>query len=123
MLSVSIMSTLTENRNCLKSVRIRNISGLYFPAFGLNTEKLSVSLRIQSKCRKMRTRKTHNMGTFHAVRVMTTYAWSIFKEIIRYLKNMEIDNKKKDLQDHLSAVASTVIGMKMYGQKLIERAF
>ena len=63
------------------------------------------------------------MGTFHVVRVMTTHAWSIFEEIIRYLKNMEIDNKKNDLQDHLSAVASTVIGMKMYGQKLIERAF
>ena len=117
------MSTLSKNRNCLKSVRIRNISGLYFPAFGLNTERLSVSLRIQSECGKMRTRKTQNMGTFHAVRVMTTHAWSIFEEIIRYLKNMEIDNKKKDLQDHLSAAASTVIGMKMYGQKLIERAF
>ena len=28
-------------------------SGLYFPAFGLNTERYSVSLRIQSECRKI----------------------------------------------------------------------
>ena len=28
-------------------------SGLYFPAFGLNTERYGVSLRIQSKCGKI----------------------------------------------------------------------
>ena len=33
-------------------------SGLYFPIFGLNTEIYSVNLRIQSKYRKIRTRKT-----------------------------------------------------------------
>ena len=32
-------------------------SGPYFPAFGLNTERYFVSLRIQSECRKIRTRK------------------------------------------------------------------
>ena len=42
-----------------KSVRIRSFSGPYFPAFG--------SLLIQSKCRKIRTRKTPNRDTFHAV--------------------------------------------------------
>ena len=34
-----------KNRNvyhCVKSVRIRSYSGPYFPAFGLNTEYLSV---------------------------------------------------------------------------------
>ena len=39
-------------------------SGLYFPAFGLNTETYSVSLRIQSKCRKMRTRRNSLFGHF-----------------------------------------------------------
>ena len=29
-------------------------SGPYFPTFGLNTERYSVSLRIKSECRKMR---------------------------------------------------------------------
>ena len=42
-------------------------SGLYFPAFGLNTERYSVSLRIQYKCGKIRTRKTPNTNIFYAV--------------------------------------------------------
>ena len=42
-------------------------SGPYFPTFRLNTERYSVSLRIQSKCRKIRTRITPNTDTFHAV--------------------------------------------------------
>ena len=34
--------------HCVKSVRIRSFSGPYCPTFGLNTERCSVSLRIQS---------------------------------------------------------------------------
>ena len=51
----------------VKSVGIWSFSDPYFPAFGLNTERYSVSLRILSKCGKMRSRKTPNMNTFHAV--------------------------------------------------------
>ena len=51
--------------HCVKSVRIQGFSGPYFPAFGLNMERYSVSLRIQSECGKMRTRKTPNTDTFH----------------------------------------------------------
>ena len=43
------------------------ISGPYFPAFGLNTEKYLVSLRIQSECGKIRTRNNSVFGHFHAV--------------------------------------------------------
>ena len=39
-------------------------SGPYFPTFGLNTEVYSVNLRIQSKCRKIRTRKNSLFGHF-----------------------------------------------------------
>ena len=39
-------------------------SGPYFPAFGLNTEKYFVSLLIQSKCGKMRTRNNSVLGHF-----------------------------------------------------------
>ena len=53
--------------HCVKSVRIRSFSGQYFPAFRLNTERHGASLRIQSKCWKIRTRKTPNMDTFHAL--------------------------------------------------------
>ena len=51
----------------VKIVGIRSFSGPYFPAFGLNTERYSVSLRIRSECRKIRTRKSPNTGTFDAV--------------------------------------------------------
>ena len=39
-------------------------SGPYFPAFGLNMERYSVSLRIQSECGKIRTRKNFVFGHF-----------------------------------------------------------
>ena len=56
---------------CVKSVRIWSFSGPYCPIFGLNTERKSVSLRIQSECGKIQTRKlkirsvkyiTHRLG-------------------------------------------------------------
>ena len=37
-------SSKTFLRLCVKSVRIRSFAVPYFPAFGLNTEKYSVSL-------------------------------------------------------------------------------
>ena len=37
-------------------------SGPYFPAFGLNTERYFLSLRIQSKCGETRTRKNSVFG-------------------------------------------------------------
>ena len=51
----------------VKIVRIRSYSGPYFPAFGLNTERCGVSLRIQSECGKMGTRRSPNTDTFYAV--------------------------------------------------------
>ena len=50
---------------CAKSVRIRNYSGPYVPAFGLNTKRYFVSLVIRSECRKIRTRITPNTDTFY----------------------------------------------------------
>ena len=44
----SIEPLLKAPSHCVKNVRIRSNSGPYFPAFGLNTERYSVSLRIQS---------------------------------------------------------------------------
>ena len=51
----------------MKNVRILSYSGLHFPAFGLNTERYGVSLRIQSKRGKMRTKITPNTDTAYAV--------------------------------------------------------
>ena len=39
----------------VKSVHIWGYSDPYFPAFGLNTQRYGVSLRIQSECGKIRT--------------------------------------------------------------------
>ena len=53
--------------HCRKSVHVRSYSGPYFPAFGLYMERYKVSLQIQSKFGKMRTRITPNANTFHSV--------------------------------------------------------
>ena len=52
---------------CVKIICIRSYSGPHFPTFGLNTERYSVSLRVQSECGKMRTRITSNTDTFHSM--------------------------------------------------------
>ena len=57
----------TGQFHCVKSGHIRSFFGRYFPAFGLNTERYSVFLRIQSKWRKIRTRETPNKDFFQAV--------------------------------------------------------
>ena len=62
-----IIILLITTPSLVKGVRIRSYSGLYFPAFGLNTERYGVCLRIQSECQKIRTRITPNTNTFHAV--------------------------------------------------------
>ena len=40
------------------------ISGLYFPVFGLNTKRFSISLRIQFECGKIRTSNNSVFGHF-----------------------------------------------------------
>ena len=40
------------------------LSGPYFPAFGLNTDRHGVSLRINFECGKVRTRKNSVFGHF-----------------------------------------------------------
>ena len=57
-----------SHKHCVKRVRIRIFSGPYFPACGLNTKRYKVSLRNQSKCGKIWTKKTPNTDTFHEVK-------------------------------------------------------
>ena len=63
----SILVVLISHLHCIKSVCIRSFSGPYFPAHGLNAERYELSLRIQSECGKIRTRKTLNTDTFQIV--------------------------------------------------------
>ena len=69
------MSTLPNIFN------IWSISGPHFPTFGLNTEIYSANLRIQSKWRKMRARKTPNTDNFHVVTLSRTLEPNIERRI------------------------------------------
>ena len=52
-----------------KVSKYRAFYGPYFPVFELNMEIYYVNLRIQSKYRKIRAKKTPYLDTFHAVNV------------------------------------------------------
>ena len=63
--STDVLSNSVERiSTAWKVSKYRVFSGPYFSAFGLNTGRYS--LRIQSECRKIRTRKTPYLDTFHA---------------------------------------------------------
>ena len=47
-----MISFLDPSLTMRESVRIRSYPGLYFPAFGLQTERYGVSLRIQSNVKR-----------------------------------------------------------------------
>ena len=72
--------------HCVKSVRSRNFSSPLFPAFGLYKERYSLSLRIQPKCGKIRTRKTPNKNAFYAVMLLLLNikcpADSVFRKLL-----------------------------------------
>ena len=51
----------------MKIVHIRSFLGSYFPRVGLITEIYRVNLCIQSKCRKIQTRRAPNTDTYCAV--------------------------------------------------------
>ena len=56
-------------------------SGPYFPAFGLNTERYSVSLRIPSKCGKIRTRRNSVFRYFSC-------SESLYPQVKHHLENL-----------------------------------
>ena len=62
-----ILKNYYGNIHCVKNVRIRSYSGPHFLVSGLNTERYSVFLRIQSECGEMQTRITPHTDTFHAM--------------------------------------------------------
>ena len=64
---VCLPNALQPIYNCVRNVRIRDFFCSHFPAYGLNRERYLVSPSIQSNCGKLRTRKTPNTDTFHAV--------------------------------------------------------
>ena len=63
-------------------------SGPYFPAFGLNTERYEVSLRIQSERGKLRTRKNSVFGNFTQ--------WMLLQWVSIFIKNANIGDLTKE---------------------------
>ena len=66
---IVLILTISFSLTAWKVSKYGVFSGPYFPVFGLNTGIYAVNLRIQSEYRKMRTRKTPYLETFHAVTV------------------------------------------------------
>ena len=84
--------------HCVKRVRIRSFSSPYLHAFGLNTEKNGVSLRIQSEYEKIQTKKNPKTDTFHAVQNIELNSFSEFAKVasVRPLYNKEERYKIKN---------------------------
>ena len=99
--------------HCVKSVRIWSYSGPHFPVFGLNTERYSVSLYIQSEWKKMWTRITPNKSTFYAMVVIN-------------LKRECSENKEINCGEYLyeyfesCVIASLQIMCSMHSQRYID---
>ena len=69
----TILARLAQTYTAWKVPKYGVISGLYFPAFGLNTEICSGNLRIQSEYRKIRTRNKSVFGHFSRSGVPTIF--------------------------------------------------
>ena len=80
---------------CVKSVPIRSYSGPYFPAFGLNMERYSVSRCIQSEIRKIRTRIAPNTDTFYAV--LGHYSTKKSASLVRFFGHFFLQTYKLEI--------------------------
>ena len=84
--------SLRSITHCVKNIRIWSYSGPYFPAFEENMERYRVSLLIQSKCRKVRTKITPNTDTFHTVTPLVFGEY--LRIIIRNILCLQLDDIK-----------------------------
>ena len=82
-------------------------SGPYFPMFGLNTERYSVSLHIQSECGKIRTRITPNTDTFYAVFYEKIAVSTQALNTMTKLKNINVSSKI--ISDKLSRIRADLV--------------
>ena len=78
MKTIIVILKLADNEllagfHCMKGVQIRSFFWSVFSAFGLNTERYGVSLRIQSNTGKYEPEKTPYLDTFHAVSIIQVF--------------------------------------------------
>ena len=104
-------------QHCVKSVRIRSYSGSHFPphfpAFGLNTGRYGVSLRIQSECGKIRARNTSAFGRFSG----SICLWSILSSANPFQTNVPLINPIENIRNqevlyYFEGVSKGNIGLK-----------
>ena len=93
-------SNFKHKLHCAKSVRIRSFSGPYFAAFRLNKERYQVSLRIQSECGKIRTRKTPNTELFTQFYFRDCYHWISMRFI--WFKHSQRQNFRHNFYSYLN---------------------
>ena len=97
-LSSAIISTMILRE---KSPNTKFFSGLHFPAFGLNMERYSVALLIQSKCGKIRTRKNSVFGYFsHNVMNSVSERANNCKKFSIYWYSLSLDSINHTLPSH-----------------------
>ena len=94
------------NYHCVKSVCIWSFYGPYFPTFGLNTERYSVSHRIQFEYRKMRTRKTLKSNTFLTVYYLLC--------VIEIYKILNLKERPSFRIDHVTILKLKFVVLKLY---------
>ena len=110
-MSLRIVTGVDPNQihdyHCVKSVRIRSYSGPYYSAFGLNTERYSVYLHIQSECGKVRTRITPNTDTFYVVFYEKIAVSTQALNTMTKLKNINV--LSKIISDKLSRIRADLV--------------
>ena len=75
----------------MKSVRTWSYCSPYFPAFGLNTDRYSVAVIIQTECGNIWIRITPNTDTFYSVTFMYALnACAHAKQVIHFFKLKDI---------------------------------
>ena len=81
-------SRLVVKLDCVKSDLTGSISGLYSPAFGLNSEIYGVNFRIQSEYGKIQTRKTPNTNTSYVV-LLCCIAFDLNQMLVVYINLLQ----------------------------------
>ena len=105
-LEESVLNSTWKNLSaCLKSVRIRIISGPHLSAFGLNTKRHSVSPRIKSECEKIKTRKIRRRTLFTECHLVNQAIFSgIFHESLSRVDTSNISDFNFNLRQNLRYV-------------------
>ena len=95
----NVKKVLRNSITALKMSKYGIFSGRYFPAFGLNTKRYGLSLRIQSECGKVLTRKNSYLDTFHALHMTPTFRLTplekpdFFILVDRFYERLETNGK------------------------------